>query len=67
MAVKPSAAMQPYIASAVAAPSPDTKPTSRPIASVRRMQRTPIGPTGAAMARPRMKPRRMSAGTTLPS
>jgi hypothetical protein len=44
--------------SALAAPIPDKKPASRPSAKVRRMQRTPIGPTGAAMEKPIKSPRR---------
>ena len=44
--------MLPYTASAVAAPSPESRPAARPWASVRRMHSTPMGPTGAAMAKP---------------
>src|SRR5579872_1519063 len=44
------------MASADAAPSPDAKPTIRPCASVRRMHSTPIGPTGAAIEKPRTSP-----------
>src|SRR3712207_1946110 len=50
--------MAPYTASAVAAPRPETKPEARPSASVRRMHSTPIGPTGAATAKPIMRPSR---------
>jgi hypothetical protein len=66
MKAKPKAAMQPYTASAVAAPKPEIKPWSRPSARVRRMHRTPMGPTGAAMLKPMMAPlRRVSALTTI--
>ena len=39
-------------ASAVAAPSPETKPTAKPLASVRRTQSSPIGPNTAAIESP---------------
>src|SRR4030042_2781193 len=42
---------------AVAAPSPVTKPERRPSVKVRRIQSTPMGPTGAAMEKPMMRPR----------
>jgi len=42
--------------SAVAAPIRERKPMSRPSASVRRMQSTPMGPTGAVMAKPSSQP-----------
>ena len=40
----------------MAAPRPERKPDARPSDSVRRMQRMPIGPTGAAMENPMMSP-----------
>ena len=52
IAVKPKAAIAPKIPSALAAPSPETKPENRPFARVRWMQRVPIGPTGAAIENP---------------
>ena len=45
------------MASAEAAPSPVASPAARPSARVRRMQSTPIGPTGAAIEKPMMMPR----------
>ena len=56
--VNPKAAIAPYIISAVAAPIPDKKPVNLPLESVRRIQSTPIGPTGAAMDKPINKPRK---------
>jgi hypothetical protein len=56
MKVKPNAATHPYMASAVAAPKPEISPWSRPSASVRRIHSTPIGPTGAAIEKPIMRP-----------
>src|SRR4030042_304 len=44
------------MASAVAAPRPDSSPAAPPSASVRRIQSTPIGPTGAAMENPITRP-----------
>ena len=41
----------------------DTSPTVRPSASVRRMHSTLIGPTAAAMVKPRTKPRASSSGS----
>ena len=67
MALSPNAAIAPYVASAVATPSPETSPTSRPSARVRRMTSRLIGPTAAAMVKPRMKPRNVSAGSTMVS
>src|SRR5512133_850414 len=58
MKVNPKPATQPYMPSAVAAPSPDIKPEARPSARVRRMHNTPIGPTGAAMEKPIRRPRK---------
>lgn len=52
IAVRPKAAMPPYVASAVAAPKPEMKPSQRPSARVRRMHNMPMGPTGAATASP---------------
>jgi len=43
-------------ASAVAAPSPVTNPESDHFAKLRRIQRIPIGPIGAAMENPIMAP-----------
>jgi predicted metal-binding membrane protein len=63
MAVSPNAAIAPYVPSAVATPIPDTIPTSRPSASVRRMTSRLIGPTAAAMVNPRMTPRTNSVGS----
>jgi hypothetical protein len=40
------------IRDAVAAPSPEIEPEAQPLLKVRRMQRTPIGPTGAAIENP---------------
>src|SRR5260221_7817311 len=54
--VSPKPAIQPYTASADAAPRPDTSPAARPCASVRRMHSTPIGPTGAAIEKPISNP-----------
>src|SRR5439155_8748715 len=48
--------MTPKTASAVAAPSPDTKPASLPSKTVRRMHMTPTGPTGTAMTMPTAMP-----------
>lgn len=48
--------MQPYKASAVAAPNPDNNPINLPEDIVRFMQRTPIGPTGAAIEKPMIRP-----------
>jgi len=61
---RPKAATAPYSASAVAAPSPEAKPMARPSARVRRMQSTPMGPTGAAMEKPMIRPRRKVARST---
>ena len=41
-----------FSASALAAPTPDSKPAQRPRVSVRCTHNNPIGPTGAAMANP---------------
>lgn len=57
MKVIPNPAMMPNIASALAAPNPETRPDQRPSANVRRMHNTPIGPTGAAMEKPMIRPR----------
>jgi hypothetical protein len=54
--VKPNAAILPYRASAVAAPTPDRNPIILPEDKVRFMQRIPIGPTGAAIEKPMIKP-----------
>ncbi len=54
--VRPKPAIDPYIPSAVTAPRPVTRPETRPSANVRRMHRTPIGPTGAAIERPMAMP-----------
>src|SRR5689334_22067387 len=43
--------------SAVAMPRPEAKPLGQPRSSVRRMQSSAIGPTGAAMASPISSPR----------
>src|ERR1700730_12285950 len=48
--------MIPKTASAVAAPSPETKPASLPSKTVRRMHMTPTGPTGTAMTMPTTMP-----------
>ena len=56
MKVSPKAAIQPYIASAVAAPIPDTSPTHLPKLNVRLIHKIPIGPTGAAIANPMISP-----------
>src|SRR5271154_3297639 len=50
--VRPKAATTPKRASAVAAPSPDTNPASRPSKIVRRRHRMPTGPTGTAIMAP---------------
>ena len=48
----------------MAAPKPEINPCNRPSASVRRIQSTPIGPTGAAMEKPIMTPlNRVEAST----
>src|ERR1700704_3518811 len=54
-------AIQPYRVSAVAAPRPETSPDRQPFASVREMQRTFTGPTGAAMNNPASNPLKNSS------
>ncbi len=54
--VRLKAAMRPYRVSAKAAPSPEQRPENLPYWSVLRMQRMPIGPTGAAIENPRRAP-----------
>jgi hypothetical protein len=54
--VSPKAAIVPYSASAVAAPSPIIKPRVCPSANVVRMHKTPTGPIGTAMANPIIRP-----------
>jgi len=56
MSVSLHAEMAPKNVSAAAAPKPENKPERRPYCSVFRMQRMPIGPTGAAMQNPRRAP-----------
>src|SRR5882724_9901472 len=48
--------MIPKTASAVAAPSPETKPASFPSKTARRMHMTPTGPTGTSMTIPTTMP-----------
>src|ERR1700738_4684235 len=52
--------MIPKTASAVAAPSPDTKPASFPSKTVRRMHMIPTGSTGTAMTMPPTMPFRQN-------
>jgi len=52
MTERPKAAVQPYTASAVAAPMPDTKPGSIPPRRVRLTHIRPVGPTGTATEKP---------------
>ena len=54
--VSPNAATKPYRESAVAAPKPDNKPTTLPDDKVRLMHSIPIGPTGAAIEKPMIRP-----------
>jgi len=49
----------------LAAPIPDKKPASRPLARVRRMLSTLIGPTGAAMEKPISRPRRKTENSLM--
>jgi hypothetical protein len=58
MKTSPKPATPPYTASAVAAPNPDIKPEVLPLVKVRCMQSRPIGPTGAAIEKPTINPRR---------
>src|SRR6516165_10593795 len=60
-AVRPNPAMIPKTASAVAAPSPDTKPASLPSKIVRRTHITPTGPTGTAITIPTTMPFKKNA------
>src|ERR1700758_1889518 len=53
--------MNPNIASAVPAPSPETKPASLPSKIVRRTHMTPTGPTGTAMTTPTTMPFKKNA------
>ncbi|MBN1391854.1 MAG: hypothetical protein JW947_03515 [Sedimentisphaerales bacterium] len=54
--VSPKAAIKPYIASAVAEPSPETRPLSLPSLKVRCMHSSPTGPTGVATRKPTTRP-----------
>ncbi len=64
MALMPNAAMAPYAASAVATPNPEASPMAQPDPSVRRMTSSVMGPTAAAMVKPRTSPRRTSSLST---
>src|SRR6516165_7040454 len=55
--------MIPKTASAVAAPSPETKPTSLPSKMVRRTHMIPTGPTGTAITSPTRMPFRKNANS----
>src|SRR5690348_2453327 len=66
MAVRPNAAIAPYVPSAVATPNPEARPTTRPSARVRRMTSRLIGPTAAAIVKPRTKPRSSSDVSMIP-
>lgn len=57
--VIPNTAMLANIASAQAAPKPEMMPDKRDSSIVLRMHRIPIGPTGAAIDIPRIKPLRI--------
>ena len=54
--VRPKAASDPYNVSAAAAPRPEQRPEIFPNCRVFRMHKMPIGPTGAAIAKPKAKP-----------
>jgi hypothetical protein len=56
MNVRPNAAIKPKTASAVAAPSPETKPEIFPSLKVRCIHNNPIGPTGVATKNPTTRP-----------